>query len=391
MSRERLARISFAMREQVGKGIFPGAVTLIIRHGEIVQFEAEGFQNAAKTKPMAKDSIFRLASMTKPVTTAAAMILVEQGIIRLSDPISAYLPELKDLKIESKGLDEDGKPIVADVPAKEPVRIYDLMRHTSGFFYANADTPEPLKRAYQTANIEAPFNPISADEMLKRLGQIPLAHQPGTTFHYSISTDVLGLLLERVTHKGLDQILYELLIGPLGMKDTAFWVPASKAVRLAELPDGDSAKEQSLMFCRPENMVRQSYFKGGSGLCGTAEDYSTFLQMIVNKGDYKGRRYLSKKTVEFMLSDQTPGLPGSTIGSTGPGYGFGLGFAVRLQDGVGWAAGTKGDAMWGGAFGTSFFIDPKEELVAIQLTQGAKSRLESRLLFKNLVYAAIVQ
>ncbi len=391
LSRQRLARIAPVMQEQIAKGTFPGAVTLVARRGEIVHFEAHGFQDQAKTKPMKKDTIFRLASMTKPITTVAAMILVEQGVIKLQDPISDLLPELKDLKVESIKTDKDGKPVTEDVAATRQPTIQDLMRHTSGFFYSNAVRSPRLKEAYEKANIEANSRPIASEDMLKALGQIPLAQQPGTTFLYSISTDVLGLLVERAAKKSLDAVLKELVIAPLGMSDTAFWVPAAKAARLAEVPDGDPLRAGSLRYCRPEDEMRKTYFKGGAGLCGTAEDYMKFLQMLVGGGEYKGKRLLSRKTVELMLSDHTTGMAGSTMASTGPGYGFGLGFAVRLADGMGWTGGSKGDAMWGGAFGTSFWIDPREQLLAIQMTQGAAGRLQSRMLFKNLVYGALVK
>jgi CubicO group peptidase (beta-lactamase class C family) len=390
MSRERLARIRGVMKQEVDKGVFAGAVTVIARRGEVVHFEVHGFQDAAKTKPMARDSIFRMASMTKPITTVAAMMLVEQGVFKINDPIESYMPELKGLKVETRKTDKDGNVTTEDVPTVRPVTIQDLMRHSSGFFYAGAMRSQRLKEAYEQANIEAREHGIAADEMLKRLGQIPLAHQPGTNFHYSISTDVLGLLLERVTKKPLDQLLQEMLLGPLGMKDTAFWVPESKASRLAELLDSDPMKKASLRYCVAESEIKKSYFKGGAGLCGTADDYLKFLQMLANNGEFQGRRYLSKKTIEFMLQDHTIGMGGSTAASTGPGYGFGLGFAVRLHDGFGWSAGSKGDAMWGGAYGTSFTIDPKEQLVAIQLTQGATPRLQIRHQFKNLVYGAMV-
>jgi CubicO group peptidase (beta-lactamase class C family) len=391
MSRERLKRIVGVMKQEIDKGTFPGAITLIARRGEVVHFEAHGFQDAAKTKPMAKDSIFRLASMTKPITTVAAMMLVEQGVFKINDPIAELLPELKDLKVETQKTDKDGTVTTEDVPTVRPVTIQDLMRHTSGFFYGQPIRSKRLKDAYEQANIEAREKDIAGDEMLKRLGQIPLAHQPGVNFHYSISTDILGLLVERAAKKPLDQVLHEMLLGPLGMKDTAFWVSENNAHRLAEVLEGDALKKDSLRFCVSESDIKKSYFKGGAGLCGTADDYLKFLQMLANGGEYQGRRYLSKKTVEFMLQDHTVGMGGSTAASTGPGYGFGLGFAVRLQDGFGWSAGSKGDAMWGGVFGTSFTIDPKEQLVAVQLTQGATPRLQSRHLFKNLVYGAMVE
>ncbi len=389
MSVERLDRIQGVMKEQVEKGVFPGAVTLIARRGEVVHFAAHGFLDAGKTKPMAKDSIFRLASMTKAIVTSAAMMLVEQGVFKINDPISTYLPELKDLKVEASKKNADGTTTTEDVPAR-PITIQDLMRHTSGLFYSNNAPSQRLKEAYEQNGIEASSKDISADEMLKKLGQIPLAHQPGTNFHYSISTDILGLLLERATKKPLDVVVQEMLTGPLGMKDTAFWVPKEKVARLAEVTNGDPLQPASKRFCTTEEEIKKSYLKGGAGLCGTAEDYLKFVQMIANGGSYQGKRYLSKKTVELMLQDHLGSMGGSTASSAGPGYGFGLGFAIRLQDGIGWSAGSKGDAMWGGVFGTSFTIDPREKLVAVIMTQGGTPRLQSRHLFKNLVYGAMM-
>jgi CubicO group peptidase (beta-lactamase class C family) len=392
MSGERLARIAPVMKEQIEIGMFPGAVTLITRRGEVVHFEAHGFLDDAKTKPMTKDAIFRLASMTKPIVTAAAMMMVEQGKFKLNDPISKWLPELKDLKVEVPTTGKDGTVTTEDVPASRPITIQDLMRHTSGFYYLDAMRSPRLKEAYAKANIEARDADILGDEMLKRLGQIPLAHQPGTTFHYSISTDVLGLLLERVARAPLDRLLSEMLLGPLGTKDTAFWVPPDKVSRLAEAYDSDPQKATSLKIFRIlENPAGKSYLKGGAGLVGTAEDYLRFAQMMLNGGELDGRRYLARKTVDFMLSDHIVGLGGSTMATTGPGYGFGLGFAVRLQDGYAWVPGSKGDAMWAGFWGTSFTIDPKEELVGILMAQGPSNRLHTRMLFKNLIYGAMVR
>jgi CubicO group peptidase (beta-lactamase class C family) len=391
MSRERLARIGPVMKQQVEKGMFPGAVTLIARRGQIVHFEAHGFLDSAKTRPMTKDAIFRLASMTKPIVTVAAMMMVEQGALKLNDPIATWLPELKALKVETKKTDKDGTLTTEDVPASQPITVHDLMRHTSGFFYAAAVGSPRLKEAYEKANIEARDTHITGAEMLKRLGQIPLAHQPGTTFRYSISTDVLGLLLERVAGIPLDRLLQELLFDPLGCKDTAFWVPAEKAGRLADAYDDDPEKAQFNMLRILENPAGKSYLKGGGGLVGTTEDYFRLAQMMLNRGEFRGRRYLSRKTVEFMLSDHIVGLGGSTVGTTGPGYGFGLGFGVRLHDGFAWAPGSKGDAMWAGRWGTSFTIDQKESLVAILMAQGPSNRMHSRMLFKNLIYGALVR
>ena len=381
-SQDRLHRITPVMQEQINKNIFPGAVTLVARNGQIVHFEATGYLDAQKKKPMQKDSIFRLASMTKPVITAAAMMLVEQGKLKLNDPITTWLPELKNLKVETP---------TGDVALVRPILVQDLMRHTAGFVYAGSTKSPRIKKLYDDLNIESREVDISSEEMLKNLGQIPLAHQPGTFWEYSIAIDVLGLLLERVEKKSLDILLKELLIDPLGMKDTTWWVAPNNIGRLAESLDSDSQKVEMLKSYRHSyDPSGKSYFKGGAGLVGTASDYLRFAQMILNGGELDGRRYLSRKTVELMLSQHSIGMGGSTFGTTGPGYGFGLGFGVRLDEGMGWTPGSKGDAMWAGIWGTSFWIDPKEKLVGILMAQGPSNRIHTRMLFKNLVYGALV-
>ena len=383
MSRVRLARIAPAMKEQIEQNLFPGAVTLVARHGKVVHYEAHGFMDAGKSKPMTKDALFRLASMTKPIVTAAAMMLVEQGKMNLHEPITKWLPELKDLKVETA---------TGDVPLARPIWVQDLMRHTAGFVYSGAAKSARIKKMYEDGNIEARETDITGDDMLKNLGQIPLAHQPGTYWEYAITVDVLGLLIERVTHKPLDAVLRELLLDPLGMKDTTWWVAPENTARIAEALDADPLKAGMLKSYRIySNPLGKSYFKGGAGLVGTAADYLKFAQMMVNGGSYAGKRYLSKKTVQLMLSNHTVGMGGTTIGTTGPGYGFGLGFAVRLDEGMGWAPGSKGDAMWAGAWGTSFWIDPKEDLVGVFMAQAPSTRIHSRMLYKDLVYGAVVK
>lgn len=383
MSSERLSRIGPVMTQQVDAGIFPGAVTLVARDGRIVHYQAHGYQDAAKTKPMRTDTIFRLASMTKPVVTVAAMMLVEQGAMQLQDPVARWLPELKDLKVETPS---------GDVAPTRAVTVQDLMRHTAGLVYARSASSKRIGQMYDSANIEAREVDITGDEMLKRLGQIPLAHQPGTFWEYSVSVDVLGLLIERVAGKPLDRVLDEMLFVPLGMTDTGFRVPPHKVARLAETLDSDPQKASMLKSYREQlDPSSRTYLKGGAGLVGTADDYLKFAQMVVNGGEYGGKRYLSKKTVEFMLSDHTVGMGGTTIATTGAGYGFGLGFGVRRGPGMGWVPGSSGDAMWAGAWGTSFWVDPKERLVGILMAQSPSNRIHTRMLYKNLVYGAMVQ
>ena len=391
MSRERLARIGPAMKREMERGMFAGAITLIARHGQIVHQETHGFLDAAKTKPMTADAIFLLASMTKPITSVAAMMMVEEGLMKVGDPISNWIPELKDVKVETRRTGPDGQGVVEDVPLQRPITVQDLLRHTSGLFYAGSVRSPRLKELYDKANIEGREADITADEMLKRLGEIPLAHQPGTTFEYSISTDVLGLLLERVAKMPLDRIFQERIFDPLGMKETTWFVSEDKRARIAETLDSDPQKQSMWKSYRiTENPAGKQYFKGGAGLVSTMADYYRFAQMVANGGELDGKRLLSRKTVDYMLSNHTIGMAGSPTASTGPGYGFGLGFAVRLQDGFAVAPGTEGDAMWAGAWGTSFTIDPKEQLVAVLLAQGPSNRIHTRMLFKNLIYGAMV-
>jgi CubicO group peptidase (beta-lactamase class C family) len=382
-SEPRLGRISVSMQSQIDQGVFPGAVTMVARNGRVTHFESHGFQDAAKTKPMTKDTLFRLASMTKPIVTTAAMMLVEQGKLKLNDPLVQWLPELKDLKVETAS---------GDVPLTRPLWVQDVMRHTAGFVYGGAARSPRIKKLYEDLNIESREVDITADEMLKNLGQIPLANQPGTAWEYSIAVDVLGLVLERVEKKPLDAIIKELLLDPLGMKDTTWWVAPNQTSRMAEALNTDPLKADMLKSYRQTyNPLGKSYFKGGAGMVSTASDYLRYAQMMVNGGELDGKRYLSRKTVELMLSNHIVGMGGSTIATTGPGYGFGLGYGVRLDEGMGWAPGSKGDAMWAGAWGTSFWIDPKEKLVGILMAQSPSNRVQTRMLYKNLVYGALVK
>ncbi len=387
-SRERLGRLGPAFAHEAERGSFPGCVALIARGGQIVHHEAYGHQDAAKTKRMGRDAIFLMASMTKPVTSVAAMMLVEEGRMKLSDPIANWMPELRDLKAERR---REGQA-AEEVALERPVTVQDLLRHTSGFVYAESAPSERIKAPYEENNIEARTGPITGDEMLKRLGAIPLAHQPGTTFHYSISTDVLGLLVERVAGQRLDRVFQERILGPLGMRDTAWHVVPEKRPRLAEAPDSDPRKADMWRSYRIlEDEAGRSYLKGGAGLVSTSADYFRFAQMLGSGGSFEGKRYLSAPVVRYMMSDHIQGMAGSPTASTGPGYGFGLGFGVRRQDGLAVAPGSTGDAMWAGAWGTFFTIDPAEHLVAILMTQGPSSRIHTRMLFKNLVYGAMVE
>ena len=381
-SSARLAHLTAVMQSQVEAGMFPGAVTAILHRKQVVHFEAHGYLDAACSQPMTKDALFRLASMTKPIVTTVAMMMVEQGLFSLQDPITRWLPELNDLKVETPA---------GDVPLARPIWVQDLMRHTSGFVYSGMTQSPRIKALYEQHNIESRVDDISADEMLRNLGKIPLAHQPGTFWEYSISVDVLGLLLERVLGQPLDVIVAQALLEPLGMQDTSWWVTPEQEKKLAQTLDDDPLKVSMLKSYRQHyNPAGKSYFKGGAGLIGSTADYLRYLQMMINKGEFEGKRYLSRKSIELMLSQHTVGMAGTTIANTGPGYGFGLGVAVRTERGLSAINGNIGDFSWNGAYGTTFWADPKENMVVVVMaaTPG-EVRKEYREKINALIYSAL--
>lgn len=391
-SQDRLDRIDVAMQREIENGTIPGAVTLIARNGEIVHLEAHGYLDAAKTEPITTDALFRAFSMTKPLVSVAAMMLVEESKLSLRDPITNWMPEFEDMivLVESEGEGENGEPTYEEVAAEGEITVQDLLRHTSGFGYSN-NVPPPIETAYNEADIEARETDVSPEDFISRLADIPLVYQPGTRWHYGLSTDVLGVLLERVTGKRLDILLAEMIFEPLAMNDTSFQVEEEELPRLADALDADPQKESQWAWARVEEDPGKRYRLGGAGSVTTAEDYFRFGQMLVNGGELDDVRLLSPQTVELMLSDHILELEGDPLPTTGPGYGFGLGFGVRKQEGVGWAPGSVGDAMWAGAGGTSFTIDPQEEIVGVFMAAAPSTRQHTRFLFKNLVYGALTE
>jgi len=391
LSSDRLARIAPAMKNEIDKGTIPGAVTLIARNGRIVHFEAHGWLDNGKTRPMPKDAVFRGFSMTKPFVSVAAMMLVEQGRFQLRDPVTDFLPELKDMRVIVEKRDASGTVTRDTEPAARPITIQDLLRHTSGFTYSGSAPFPEIREAYIKLDIESRETDVSPEEFMQRVGSVPLAYQPGTRWEYGISTDVLGVVLERATGKPLHVLLDEMIFRPLKMKDTSFQVTPEQMPRLADAYDADPQKVSLWKMARVEADPAKRYRLGGGGSVTTAGDYVRFAQMMLNGGELEGVRLLSKKTVEYMLSDHIPGLAGTPAPTTGPGYGFGLGFGVRRQDGFAIAPGSTGDAMWAGAGGTSFTIDPKEKLVGVFMAAAPTPRLHTRNLFKNLIYGAVVK
>jgi CubicO group peptidase (beta-lactamase class C family) len=377
LSTVRLARLGSAIRSEIERGRVPGAVALVARRGRLALFESFGQRDPAHADPMAKDSIFRIYSMTKPIVSAAAMMLWEEGRFLLSDPIGKFLPELNQLKVALvRGAE------IELVDAERPITIQDLLRHTSGLTYEFRGSG-PVHKMYTAERIYS-RNQSNADQVAT-LGKLPLLHQPGTHWEYSRSTDVLGRLIEVLSGATLGEYLQRRLFAPLGMIDTAFHVPAAEHGRLAEAFAKDPDTGAGVQLINVHDAPK--FESGGGGLVSTAGDYARFLQMLVNRGSMDGMRFLSRKTVELMTADHLGPITGAPDLLL-PGYGFGLGFAVRLAPGISHVPGSVGQYFWGGLAGTTFWVDPAEDLFAVLLIQGPGQRDYFRTLFRDMVYAA---
>jgi CubicO group peptidase (beta-lactamase class C family) len=385
-SKDRLERINVVMNEHVQAGRLAGASGLIARNGKIV------FRNQwGEMKP---DSIVRMYSMTKGVTGVAAMILYEEGKFQLTDPLSKYLPEFANMKV-GKEMTVGGKKVYYAVPVEHPVTVRDLFRHTTGLDYAGP-RDESGNPAYQKIEMMggAPLVSFDLAEATKRLASVPLNDEPGTAFRYGYSIDVLGRLVEVLSGKTLDQFFEERIFKPLGMKDTAFYVHEDKWSRLATLyaPKRDSAAggvQKSTASAQDSFKKKPNLLLGGAGLTSTLDDYAKFYQMLLNDGEYDGTRLLGRKTVELMRSDHLGNLP--HIGTTLPEYAsFGLTFAIDPGPGKMPAPGSAGTYWWGGAAGTSFWIDPKEHMIGVFLIQILPPNVSAAQQFREMAYEALV-
>ena len=399
MSGPKLSRIGEAFKKEIDQGKLPGAVFLVARKGKLVYSEALGFQDKEAGKPIAKDSIFRIYSMTKPLVSVAAMMLVEEGKIQLTDPVSKYLPAMKTMTVSVAKADaEFAKITYTQVPADREMTVQDLLRHTAGLAYGEITQNLPVKEAllkagvYKTT-IDYDARDLTPEEEVERISKAPLAHQPGTVWEYSHASDMLGRVVEAASGERLADFLDKRLFGPLKMNDTGFWVAPNKMNRLAiPLPtDSTSGKPNNLIdvSAQPKND------SGGAGGVSTAADYLRFSQMLLNGGQLDGARVLSRNTIALMTSDHlgtrisAPVTPGELLLGV-PGYTFGLGFAVRQGPGIAGVPGSAGEFMWAGYAGTYFWVDPKEEIVAVYMTQAPSPiRAYYRRLFKQLVYGAL--
>ena len=379
ISSERLARIHRQMQADVETGRIPGAVMLIARQGKIAWLDALGFEERKSQTPMKSDCIFRIASMTKPIISVAAMTLAEEGKLDIGAPVAHYLPEFKDVRVG-----------VEKAAPKRPMTVQDLLRHTSGLTYGIFGN-SPVDELYKKSGF---FASKSLADMVTAIASLPLEHQPGEYWEYSVSTDVLGRIVEVASGMPLDRFVAERITGPLKMADTGFYLSVSQAARLAR-PDSATAMAPA------DPTMKPAVLSGGGGLFSTAGDYARFCQMMLNGGELDGVRILSPKTVALMTSDQ---LPSSTdrhtsvammLDALGPtpemGTSFGLGFAVRTAAGRNPMPGSAGDFSWAGIMGTYFWVDPQEKLAAVLMIQvPMATNVPYWRQTRQLVYQAIV-
>jgi CubicO group peptidase (beta-lactamase class C family) len=388
MSSAALARIGATLNADIEHGRIPGAVIAVARKGKLVYFEAFGWRDKAAGTKMTTDTIFNIASMTKPMTAVGALMLYEKGELLIDDPVAKYLPQFRDMRVAR--LDASGAAIIDTIPAQKPITIQDLMRHTSGLIYGGRGTTAVHK--LYPAGSAAAAETLSGGDFLDKLGAAPLLWQPGTVWDYGFGLDVLGLLIERVREETLGSYLAAQLWQPLGMVDTGFVIPPEKAARYAKaLPtDPDTGKPQTLA---PAATQPTKFECGGGCAVSTVSDYLRFALMLMNHGALGDTRILGRKTVDYMLSDQLGSEIKNLIGNADPtraDYGFGLGLAVRRTPGIVRLMGSVGDFSWPGASGTNWWADPKEELAVVFMAHSpGPIRWHYRQEINALVYAAI--
>ena len=386
MSTERLTRITGLARRYVDEGKLAGSVTMVARHGKVVHYEAVGKRNLETGAPMTRDTLFRIYSMSKPITAVAAMILYEEGKFQLTDPVSKFLPEFKDLKVFKDG---------QEIAPQSEMTMQQLLSHTAGLTYPTS-TWDPVDRRYRDEKLLASKD---LDEFIKKLAKIPLRYEPGTHWHYSVAVDVTGAVIERISGQRFDRFLKERLFDPLKMEDTFFDVPEPKLDRFGTNHTWNAEKKKLEVLPTAEYPIYRhpTLFSGGGGLVSTAMDYMRFAEMLRNGGELEGVRVLSPKTIELMTMNHLPaiikaGVSSQTV-SPGlyPGRGFGLGFAVLIDVAQSGVAGSVGEYTWGGAAGTVFWVDPVEDIVVVEMIQLMSSPWPLRQELKSLTYQAVTE
>jgi CubicO group peptidase (beta-lactamase class C family) len=375
---ERLERLTAVMAREIEEKKAPGASMLIARHGKIAYRESVGALRPGGP-PMPDDAIFRIYSMTKPIVSVAAMMLVEEGRLLISDPVSKYLPAFANMKV---GVVNGDKLDLA--PLKRPITVQDLMRHTSGLTYGFTGA-SPVQMLIKAANVLNSNSSLA--ENVDAIATLPAMHQPGEVWEYSVSTDVLGRIVEIVEGAKLSEVLHERLFGPLGMIDTGFFTPESKLNRRAD-PFSFEFMTAAGVDTR-DSTSPPKFESGGGGLLSTLSDYTRFTAMLSAGGAIEGVRILGRQTLAFMASDHLDAKIDRGHFLLWPGHGFGLGFAVRDDPGKAPTAGSVGEFFWGGMMGTAFWVSPRDALFAVIMVQTPENRSYFRELFRNLVTAAM--
>jgi CubicO group peptidase (beta-lactamase class C family) len=399
MSLRRLNRIDNHMQGYIDRKEAAGALAIIARHGKIAYAKRWGHQDRENEIPMSEDTIFRIYSMSKPITTAAVMMLMEEGRFYLNDPIAKFMPEFSEMEVQTETTDpKTGEVTVDTKPATRPITVRDLVRHTAGFTYGIFGNTN-VDQEYRKAGILTVGNNL--EETTNRLAKLPLRFEPGTQFHYSVSVDVAGRLVEVVSGMPFDQFLRERMFEPLGMTDTGFRVPRDDRKRFAILytPKGTEVESREAFLTAPQNKEivpmqvsadrgdfdeKTMFFSGGGGMVSTASDYLRFSQMMLNGGELNGSRILSRKSVELMTADHMTGIKGYGGGMT-----FGLGFGILKDVGQTAKLGSPGTYDWGGAAGTKFWIDPTEGLIGVFMVQSLPHQTRMGEDFRQLTYQAI--
>ena len=390
MSSERLERLSRVMQGYIDRQEVAATVPLIARRGKVVHYEAQGWRDVENDEAMTRDVIFRIASMTKPITSVALMMLWEEGRFQLRDPISTWLPEFADMKVAvAPGASEYVAQPYKTVEATRPITMQHVLTHTAGL--AN-NYRGPTRAAYRALGAQRQPNDTSRDST-KRLAELPLNFQPGDAWEYGPATNVVGDLVEAISGQALDEFMRERILEPLGMVDTHFYFSEAKLDRFAALyrPGDDGKIVLTEAPSAESRYIREPhvYFAGAGGMVSTAADYFRFHQMMLNGGELDGQRLLSPKTVELMTVNH---IGDHGVWLRGPGYGFGLGYSIVTDQGQSGMPSKEGTYAWGGAFCTSFWVDPKEELVGVLMTQVRPyTHLNIRQDLQSLAYQAIVE
>ncbi len=385
VSAERLARIDAMCEDAIRENRIPGVVALVARNGKIVYHKAFGLADNEANRPLKRDDIFRIASQTKAITATAVMMLWEEGRFRLDDPVSNWIPEFKGAQVLTNYSEPNGT--WTGEPVKREITIRHLLTHTSGLGYGVIDGDERFKKLYAKAGVTDLFTtePVTIGDSVKRLAKLPLHHHPGDKFTYSEGLDVLGYFIEVVSGMPFDVFLQKRLFGPLGMKDTGFYLPAEKAARLVAVqkPDGNKWVRYPVTFYDPDYPIKgaKSFFSGGAGLCSTAKDYATFLQMYLNGGELGGVRVLSRTTVDIIMREQ---VARDLFGGDDKHYGLAFGVVTEKGQGKG-GEGSVGTFDWGGYFNTQYFADPQEKLIGVLMKQTQGGNDNTGWKFRQLV------